>query len=109
MLAICIIANATQTAPVTDVSQGNSSVDILNVYSGAFPNISISIFINNSCARAGGLQMDDFTMTEEGSKVAIDNVFFVGGTNDQSVDFVVVFDDTGSMSNEIEAMKCCVE
>jgi len=53
--------------------------------------------------------MDDFTMTEEGSKVAIDNVLFVGGTNDQSVDFVVVFDDTGSMSNEIEAMKSKVQ
>lgn len=101
MLAICVLANAAPPA--------SSEVSILGVDSTAFPKVSVNVFVNTSCASAGGLQKEDFSLEETGSKVAIDNFFFTGRANGKSVDLVVVFDDTSSMSPQIEIMKSRVQ
>jgi hypothetical protein len=71
--------------------------------------VKVNVFVNTSCAKSGGLKKEDFSLTENGTPVAIENMVFTGRAMGQSVDLAVVFDDTGSMSGQIEAMKAKVQ
>jgi hypothetical protein len=70
-----------------------------------FPNITVSIFINKSCAMAGRLSKDDFEVFEDGRNAAVDQLAFTGNASGMMLDLAIVFDDTGSMGRQIEAMK----
>lgn len=116
MLTICMFGNAAPTIDkietnasniVNSVGKAPDEVSILGVDSTAFPKISAKVFVG--CDSDGKLQKEDFSLKENGSNVIIDNIFFTGRASGQSVDLAVVFDDTGSMSDEIEAMKSKVQ
>ena len=87
----------------------NSTIKILGIDSTAFPKIKANLFINKFCALAGNLKHENFKVKEDGNDLAIDNIYFSGNASGQKLDFAVVFDDTGSMSQEINAMKSKVK
>jgi len=74
-----------------------------------FPEITASVFVNNNCASSGGLREQDFSFMENGSEVDIDDFFFTGQANGQNVDLAVVFDDSSSLGEEIDALKYKVQ
>ena len=76
-------------------------ISILGVDPTAFPNIKVNIFVPCHI----NLTEDDFTVNENGKEVTNKSVTFKG----RGLDLVVVFDDTGSMSDKIDAMKSKVQ
>ncbi len=89
----------------TSSATGDSVVRILGLDATSFPKIRIIPFINTSCARAGGLSKDDFKVSENGQDVGVSSFYFSGNASGQQLDLAVVFDETGSMGEEIDAMK----
>jgi von Willebrand factor type A domain len=87
----------------------NNVVKILGLDPTAFPKIKVNIFIDKFCAMAGNLKKEDFKVKENGKDVAIANLHFTGNASGQKLDLAVVFDDTGSMGEEISAMKSKVK
>ena len=77
------------------------NMSILGVDPTAFPNIKVNVFV--PCP--GNLTAEDFVVKENGKDVINKNVSFKG----RSLDLVVVFDDTSSMSDKIDAMKSKVQ
>jgi PGF-CTERM protein len=77
----------------------------------AFPTIRTFVNINTTAGRDGNLTADDFTLRENGVEQDITSVNFTGGntTSDQPVDVVFVFDDSGSMDEEIDGMQRAVK
>jgi hypothetical protein len=90
-------------------SPENSTIKILGIDSTSFPKIKANLFINKFCALAGNLKNENFKVKEDGNDLAIDNLYFSGNASGQKLDFAVVFDDTGSMSQEINAMRSKVK
>lgn len=90
-------------------SPENGTINILGIDSTAFPKIKANLFINKLCALAGNLKHENFIVKEDGNDLAIDNLYFSGNASGQKLDFAVVFDDTGSMSQEINTMKSKVK
>ena len=90
-------------------SPENSTIKVLGIDSTAFPKIKANLFINKFCALAGNLKHENFKVKEDGNDRAIDNLYFSGNASGQKLDFAVVFDDTGSMGKEINAMKSKVK
>ena len=90
-------------------SPENSTIQIIGIDSTAFPKIKVSLFINKFCALAGDLKRENFKVKEDGNDPVIDNFYFSGNVSGQKLDFAVVFDDTGSMGEEIAAMKSKVK
>ena len=69
-----------------------------------FPEITATVYVDTEAGVAGDLVIDDFSVTEDGVPQTIDSLTSVesaGGV----VDIVFVFDDTGSMADEIYVMK----
>jgi hypothetical protein len=60
-------------------------------------------------SRPGNLKKENFKVKEEGSDAAIDNFYFTGNASGHRLDLAVVFDDTGSMQSQIDAMKAKVK
>jgi hypothetical protein len=92
----------------------NGALKILGIDPTAFPNVKVNILINKSCAMARDLKKENFVIKEGrfgappmgvGAEVPRDNFYFTGKASGQKLDFAVVFDDTGSMQPEIDAMK----
>ena len=90
-------------------SSENNVIKILGLDSTNFPKIKVSIFIDKFCAIAGNLKKENFKVKEDGNEAAIDNFSFTGKASAQKLDLAVVFDDTGSMVDEISAMKSKVK
>jgi hypothetical protein len=67
--------------------------------------VKVNDFVNTTCAKSGGLKVEDFKIKEDDNDVAIDSFYFTGNASGQMLDMVIVFDDTGSMGNEIDALK----
>ncbi|VVB72790.1 Photosystem I assembly protein Ycf3 [uncultured archaeon] len=87
----------------------NSTVKILGIDPTAFPRIKASVFVNRFCAQADQLRKENFRVREDGIEYAIDNIYFTGNARGQRLDLAVAFDDTGSMGEEISAMKLKVK
>lgn len=87
----------------------NRTVEILGLDQYAFPKVKINVFINTSCAMAGKLAKDDFKVEDDGDDMAMDDFYFTGNASGQKLDLAIVFDDTGSMQPEIDAMKSKVK
>jgi parallel beta-helix repeat (two copies) len=103
---------STQT-PSTKFSEGTSITSfpggIIGIDSTSSPNIKVNVFVDTPCAKSGGLKAEDFNVQEDGVDIVIDNMYFTGNASGQSMDIAVVFDDTGSMGEEISAMKSKVQ
>jgi hypothetical protein len=90
-------------------SSENNELKIIGIDSTSFPKIKVSLFIDKVCAIAGNLKKENFKVREDNKEVAIDNFYFTGNASGQMLDLAVVFDDTGSMGEEISAMKSKVK
>jgi len=88
---------------------GSEIVNIIGIDPTSFPKIYVNVFVNTSCAKSGGLTVDDFTIKENGVVVDIESFDFSGSTTTGKLDLAVVFDDTGSMIEEIYDMKSKVQ
>jgi hypothetical protein len=91
------------------VSSENNGIKILGIDSTAFPKIKVDLFINKSCAIAGGLKKENFNVEEDDIVAAIDNFYFIGNASGQKLDLAIVFDETTSMYEEITALKLKVK
>jgi hypothetical protein len=87
----------------------NSIIKIVGIDPTAYPKIKVNIFIDELCAATGNLVQDDFTVEEDGTRVAIDSFYFTGRASGQKLDLAVVFDETDTMADEIRAMKSNVD
>lgn len=83
----------------------NKVLTILGIDSTAFPKIKINVFINKLCALAGTLKKDNFKAYEDGIEGVVDNFYFTGNASGQKLDLALVFDETNSMNEEINALK----
>ena len=86
-------------------SHASSVMKILGIDPIAFPKVKVNVLINKSCAMAGNLKKENFKVSEDDTDAAIDNFYFTGNASGQKLDLAIVFDDTGSMQPEIDAMK----
>jgi Leucine-rich repeat (LRR) protein len=99
-------ANGANTAIAASDDNG---VKILGSDSISFPKIVVNIFVDKLCARTGFLEQNAFKVQENGTKVSIDNLYFSGNASSHKLDFALAFDDTGSMGEEISAMRSKVQ
>jgi hypothetical protein len=90
-------------------SSENNGFKILGIDSITFPEIKINLLIDKSCAMAGNLKKENFKVQENGNDATINDFYFTGKATDQMLDLAIVFDDTGSMGQEISVMKSKVE
>ena len=81
----------------------------LGIDSTAYPNVKASVFVDKFCAMAGNLKKEDFKVKENDIEAAIDNFYFSGNASGQKLDLAIVFDETTSMDNEIDALKSKVK
>ena len=84
-------------------------VGILGVDPTAFPKVKVNFLIDKFCAMAGNLKKENFKVKENGRDAVIDNSSFAGNASGQKLDLAIVFDNTGSMQPEIDAMKSKVK
>jgi hypothetical protein len=99
-----------QNMPISAKMSGiNNTVKIIGIDPTDFSRIKVSLLINKTCALGSSLKKGDFKIEEDGKSVAIDNFYFSGNASNQRLDLAVVFDVTGSMSEEISAMKSKVQ
>jgi hypothetical protein len=82
---------------------------IIGIDTTSHPKVKVNVFVNTSCAKSGDLKKEYFTVKENDKDVAIDSVYFSGNASGNGVDLAVVFDDTGSMQPQIDAMRAKVE
>jgi len=94
---------------IDNSSYENNNVRILGIDPTAYPKIKVNIFIDELCAATGNLVKDDFEVAEDGNEVAIDNFYFMGRASGQKLDLAVVFDETDTMADEINAMKSNID
>ncbi len=88
----------------SDETAGNF-VHIIGVNPSLFPKIFTYINVDTGTGNSGNLTRDMFTLYEDGVLQTITS--FSYSTNDTTTraDIEFVFDDTGSMGDDIEAMK----
>ena len=80
-------------------------VDVLSVDASEFPKIWAHVHVNTSAGSAGDLTESDFEIYEDGVEQTIESFNVTGGEVTTKADILFVFDDTGSMSDEIDDMK----
>lgn len=88
-------------AASTVSAEADAVVDILSVDPSDFPNVLLNINVDTPAGRDGSLTEADFEIIEDGIRKEISSFSF-GGTKS---DIVFVFDDTGSMGDQIDGMK----
>jgi VWFA-related protein len=99
---ICLLSLA---APA--FADGDFNVTV-QVDASGFPIFSLYVTVTDAAGKpVTGLTKDNFTVTEDGQPVAIDD--FAGIGDPRPVDIVFVFDVTGSMQDKIDGVKAtCV-
>ncbi|MBX0295218.1 vWA domain-containing protein [Haloarcula nitratireducens] len=80
-------------------------VDILSADPSEYPEVLLSVIVDTEAGRAGELSESAFQIIENGVERAVESFSFTSTT----ADIVFVFDDTGSMGDEISAMKSGVK
>ena len=90
---------------LSNAASENNGFKILGIDSTAYPKVKASIFVDKFCAMAGNLKKEDFKVKENDIEAAIDNFYFTGNASGQKLDLAIVFDETTSMDNEINALK----
>jgi hypothetical protein len=77
---------------------------ILSIDPAAFPTIESTLLVNTASGRNCHLTEDNFAVDEDDVPQVIDSVI-CGATDRMVADIVVVFDDSGSMSDDIAEMQ----
>lgn len=94
---------------LNNAASENNTVKILGIDSTAFPKVRASIFVDRFCAMTGDLKKENFRVKEDETEAAIDNLYFTGNASGQRLDLAIVFDETTSMEEEIDALKAKVK
>ncbi len=87
------------------MASSNKEVQILGIDPTGFPRIKVNVYSSKYCAMSGNLKKEDFTINEDGKRAVINKIFCTCNASGQMLDLAVVFDDTGSMQQQIYAMK----
>lgn len=91
--------------PPTNISKEIFPGRIIGIDFSSFPRIKLNAFIDTICGRSGELLQDNFAIEENNADAAIEDMYFTGNASGKQLDLAVVFDNTLSMSDEINAMK----
>lgn len=76
-------------------------VDIIGTDPSSYPTIQLNVQVDTEAGRDGRLSKEDFTVFENGEKRELTGFEF----SSTQLDLVFVFDDTGSMGDEIAGAK----
>lgn len=76
-------------------------MDLIGTDPSSYPTIGLNVRVDSDAGRDGRLTEDDFTVTEGGEERELTGFEF----SSTQLDLVFVFDDTGSMFNEIAGAK----
>lgn len=87
---------------------GAPVVDITGINAVNFPQVITYVTVNTQAGRAGELSEGDFALYENGDRMDISFVQFPDSSAVTKLDLVIVFDDSGSMSEEIADLKAKV-
>jgi hypothetical protein len=87
----------------------NNGIRILGIDSTAFPKIKVNLYIDRFCALSGNFRKEDFKVKEDDNDTTVDNLSFTGNASGQKLDLGIVFDETTSMEEEINALKSKVK
>lgn len=87
----------------------NNGIRILGIDSTAFPKIKVNLYMDRFCALSGNFRKEDFMVMEDDNDTAVDNLHFTGNASGQKLDLGIVFDETTSMEEEINALKSKVK
>ncbi|MFB6101768.1 MAG: vWA domain-containing protein [Haloplanus sp.] len=83
-------------------SPTDSEVSVLSTDDSAFPDLSTFVRVDTTAGNAGDLVSEDFALCEGGCDQDVTATF---DTGDRQADIVFVFDDTGSMFEEIDDLQ----
>ena len=83
----------------------DSPVDITGINAVSFPYILSYVTVNTTDGRTGKLQRDDFQVYENGKQMNISFFPSSDNTTRAKLDLVILFDDTGSLGDEIADLK----
>jgi hypothetical protein len=108
-MAVDLIKQGKNMPVKSAMSEFDNNVNIIGIDPTDFSRVKVSLLINKSCALGSSLKKGDFKIEEDGKSVAIDKYYFSGNASNQKLDLAVIFDVTGSMSEEISAMKSKVQ
>lgn len=75
--------------------------DVLSVDPSAYPAVGLNIHVDTEVGRDGRLTRDDFQLSEGGEPRELTDFRF----SSTKLDLVFVFDDSGSLDDEIEAVR----
>lgn len=84
---------------------GSSIVDITGINGINYPSILSYVRVNTTAGRSGDLTKDDFRVYEDGVLMNLTSFAFTKGSTSSKLDLAIVFDDTGSMRDEINDLK----
>lgn len=87
----------------TDVTDA-SEIQVSSVDASAFPDVSMFLRVDTTAGNDGNLTADDFEVCENGL-AQDESVSFSSGS---AADIVFVFDDTGSMGEEIDGAQAAI-
>jgi predicted secreted protein/Mg-chelatase subunit ChlD len=112
IIYLLIISTTVTPIAATDAMSGTDrptsagkEIKIVGVDAAAFPKITVNIFVDKICPEYRNLKRDDFRIAEDKNDTAIGNFHFTGNSSGRKLDLAIVFDETGSMDNEINALK----
>ena len=103
--AMVALAQSSTDLATSEIASSENNVKILGSDSTSFPKIKINMFIDKLCAFTSDLKQDNFKVEEDGNSVELSDFYFSGNASSHKLDFALVFDDTGSMGEEISATK----
>jgi hypothetical protein len=84
---------------------GTSVVDIIGINALNFPFIINYVTVNSAAGNSGTLKKDDFQIYEDGNLMDLTAFSFSTKETKSKLDLMIVFDDTGSMGDEIKDMQ----
>ncbi len=103
VLAVAVLALVLAAALPARAQEGPYTV-VVQVDSSALPQVTLYVSVSDAAgAPVTDLEQQDFSVTEAGQPVAIND--FAGLGASRPVDIVFVFDTTGSMLDELDGVK----
>ena len=80
-------------------------LDITGIDTTNYPYVVSSVSVNTTALGSDILKKGDFSLFEDGKPVNITSFSFSDNSDQTRLDLAIVFDDTGSMADEIDDMK----
>ena len=95
-----------QASDIDSISTfGRSVVDITGINGVNFPYILTYVTVNSTAGRTGSLTQNDFSIYEDDELMNITSFAFTERSTASNLDLAILFDDTGSMQDEIDDLK----